>query len=638
MRTIRLPISFFFFVNLSFTIGFAQTTDPDSLLRAARNEKGVKKAEAYYSAIFYTLRINPDKAKQYINEYSKYASSESDPIIKAYDHLHHGIYQSAVGSADSAVNFMEEARRITGTKNNLLQIRIESSLGKIYIGKGQPEKGLESLFDALRVLAQSPDLESEIKVRINITWAYLELKRYRDCIQAGQVALTRVTPQYAWMLPYIYNNMAVSYGSLKIIDSARYYIEKSIPIAESRGDHNMIANAHFILGTIYSNSGEYQLAIDQYQLAKPHREKVGNPLFIVADQYTLSDLYAKAGNYKKGVDAGLEALRLAQQHHVLLKFEGVYEALAKNYAGLNDYQQASKYYNLWAQAKDSIYKNASAEAIAEMETKYETEKKELKIQEQQFKIERNQAITIGLVGVLVSLVIVAVLWRNQLKLREQRKFERHQRENQERLTKTVINLQEKERSRFAQDLHDGFGQLITALKIQFEKVGQRHDGISELIQHMHDEIRNVSFALSPQVLVRDGLVHALKELSFRINRSNTIKMNVQTTGFNERLQNDYEITLYRICQEWINNILKYSGASRIDVQLIEHSDEVVLMIEDDGKGFHLSALEKGSGNGWKNIQSRVQILNGDVEVDSNPERTGTTFTASIPISAASKSA
>ena len=613
--------------------GSAQNAEPDSLLQVARNEKGIKKAEAYYGIIFYTLRIDPDQAMGYINEYAAYAEKERDPIVKAYDQLHHGLYQSAIGSADSAINFLEEAKRIANKNNNLLQIRIQSSLGKAYIGRGQPEKGLENLFDALHVLGLSPDLESEIKVRINITWAYLELKRYRDCIHAGQEALARVTPQYEWMLPYIYNNVAVSYGSLKLIDSARYYIDKSIPIAESRGDHNMIANAHFILGTIYANSAEYELAIEQYQLAKPHRQKIGNPLFLVADQYTLSDLYAKAGNYKKGVEAGLEGLRLAQEHNLLLKFEGVYESLAKNYAGLNDYQQASKYYNLWAQAKDSIYKNATAEAIAEMEAKYETEKKELKIQEQQFKLERNQAITVGLIVVLVSLIIVVALWRNQLKLREQRTFEQHQRENQERLTRAVINLQEKERGRFAQDLHDGFGQLITALKIQFEKVGQRNDGISELIQHMHDEIRNVSFALSPQVLIRDGLVQALQELSFRINRSNTINMRVQATGFNARLQHDYEITLYRICQEWINNILKYSEANRIEVQLIEHTDEIVLMIEDNGKGFDPSVLEQGSGNGWKNIQSRVQILSGQVEIDSNPQKAGTTFTASIPTTA-----
>src|SRR5688572_9356349 len=105
--------------------GSGQTAKPDSLLQVARNEKGIKKAEAYYGIIFYTLRIDPDQAMGYINEYAAYAEKERDPIVKAYDQLHHGLYQSAIGSADSAINFLEEAKRIANKNNNLLQIRIQ---------------------------------------------------------------------------------------------------------------------------------------------------------------------------------------------------------------------------------------------------------------------------------------------------------------------------------------------------------------------------------------------------------------------------------------------------------------------------------------------------------------------------------
>jgi len=624
-----IPVFLFAALHFFFTAASCQTHAPDTITAYLSSTTGIIKAEAYYNVIFRYLRNDHAKAKFYIKEYELFAKEESDPVLLAYTHVHYGLYYSVTGNIDSAVYHLEEAKRIGKEKNNLLLIRTESSLGKVYISKGKPEKGLENLFDALHLLQATPDIESEIKVRINIMWAYLELKRYQDCIRFGKNALSYVSPSFTWLLPYIYNNLAVSYGAEKQIDSARFYIEKSIPIAMANNDNNMLANAHFILGTIYSNTGNYTLAIEQYKKAKPYREMVGNPFFMVADQYTLSDLYSKIGNYQNGVEAGLEGLRIAEQHNLMLKFEGVYESLAKNYEGLHDYKNASYYYNLWAHAKDSIYKIATANAIAEMQTKYETEKKEHQIQEQHLKLERNQAITIGLMVLLILIVIVIILWRKQLSLREQKKLEQQQRENQERLTKAVINLQEKERGRFAQDLHDGFGQLITALKMQFEKTGQRSDNISELIQHMHDEIRNVSFALSPQVLVRDGLIMAMKELAFRINRSKAIVVNVQST-FTDRLPGDYEITLYRVCQEWINNVLKYSGGTKIDIQLIDHSDEIVLMIEDNGNGFSPSVLENATGNGWKNIQSRIQILDGQVEIDSHPERRGTTFTVSVP--------
>lgn len=622
-------------------LGFSQSIESDTITQYLASRQGIEKAEAYYNVIFNSLRSDIKRAKYFIDEYNQFANKSDNAFIRAYADLNKGLYHSVTGNLDSAAYHLEEAKRVAGKGNNLLLIRAESSLGKVYISKGKPEMGLLNLFSALELLQINPDADSEVKVRINIMWAYLELKRYRDCIRFGRNALNYVPERLTWMLPYLYNNLAVSYGSEGKIDSARFFIEKSIPIALQHNDNNLLANAHFILGTIYSNTGNYALAIEQYNKAKPYREKVGNPFFLVADQYTLSDLYAKAGNFPKGIEAGLEGLRLAEQHNLILKFEGVYQALAKNYEGLGDYKNASRFYNLWATAKDSVYKKATVDAIAEMQTKYETEKKEkeinlqrLVISEQNLKINENRYLIFGLCLLLTFSVLIFLLWRSRQRLQAQKIEEETQRKHQEELTKAIVHLQEVERSRFAKDLHDGFGQLITALKMQVEKIGMLKDGIPELIQHMHDEIRNVSFALSPQVLSRDGLVHAVRELSFRINRGGSVNVIVQTTGFNFRFDVDIETTLYRVCQEWINNILKYSNASNINVQLVEHDDEITLMIEDNGQGFDVSVLNRSMGNGWKNIESRVQLVKGNVEVDSISGRKGTTFTVSIPKSLA----
>lgn len=615
---------------LSLSNAFGQSAQTDTIESYLGSKAGLEKAEAYYNIVFKMLRSDHERAKEYIQQYERLVRDETNPVYEAYVHVNYGQYYSVTGKMDSAAYHLERAKKTGRGENTLLLIRAESSLGKVYISQGKPEKGLENLFEALRLLQITPDKESEIKVRINIMWAYLELKRYRDCIQFGRNALNYVSASYTWMLPYIYNNLAVSYGGINQIDSAKYFIEKSLPIALANSDNNMLANAHFILGTIYSNSGKYDLAIEQYEKSKPYRKKVGNPFFIVADQYTLSDLYAKSGDYQKGIEAGLEGLKMAEQNNLILKFEGVYHALAKNYEGAGDYQNASRYYNLWAVAKDSVYKNATANAMAEMQTKYETERKELLIYEQQLKLQRNQIIMLALFVLLILIVIVVFLWRNQLKLKEQKKLEQQQREFQENLTHSIIQLQENERSRFAKDLHDGFGQMITALKMQLESARQNSEGVPELIQQMHDEIRNVSFALSPQVLVRDGLVFALKELAFRMNRAGTVKLSIQTTGLEERLSQEYEVALYRVCQEWINNVMKYSGATHVSIQLVDHDDEVTLMIEDNGRGFDQATLLNGRGNGWKNIQSRIQILRGTVEVDTVYGTQGCTFIANIP--------
>lgn len=425
------------------------------------------------------------------------------------------------------------------------------------------------------------------------------------------------------------NNLGIALEQLGKQEEAMTLYRQSADIKRKLNDIYGLSYNLDNMGMLLTTMKKYLEAEQSFEEAAAIRLQLGDRTGYGIILNNIGEMWQARNNSAKALDYFMRALSIAEETNYTDFKNHLYSVLSGLYEQQKEYEKAIFYLRKHQQTKDSLFNEQKSAQLLEMEAKYETEKKELMIEEQRLKLERNQAITIGLIALLILIVLVIILWRKQLSLREQRNLEQQQRENQERLTKTVITLQEKERSRFAQDLHDGFGQLITALKMQFEKTGQRSDTISELIQHMHDEIRNVSFALSPQVLVRDGLIMAMKELAFRINRSKAIVVNVQST-FTDRLPGDYEITLYRVCQEWINNVLKYSGSTKIDIQLIDHSDEILLMIEDNGKGFSPLILENATGNGWKNIQSRIQILEGRVEIDSHPERHGTTFTASIP--------
>jgi signal transduction histidine kinase len=135
----------------------------------------------------------------------------------------------------------------------------------------------------------------------------------------------------------------------------------------------------------------------------------------------------------------------------------------------------------------------------------------------------------------------------------------------------------------------------------------------------------------PQALMKEGLEEALKEFATRINHSGGITINVG--GFNTSVQLDTEkkIALYRICQEWVNNAIKYSGCKNVNIQIVHHPDELIITIEDDGNGFDTSNLTQGQGNGWKNINSRLALLKGHLEIDSTPGRAGTTMIISVPL-------
>jgi len=184
------------------------------------------------------------------------------------------------------------------------------------------------------------------------------------------------------------------------------------------------------------------------------------------------------------------------------------------------------------------------------------------------------------------------------------------------------------------------GQLILSLRMIISSIESQPTlegklqlvGKSEhILDEMHKEIRSVAFNLMPQTLIKEGLVPALTEMARRVSESGKLQMRVKDFNLPDRLGELQEISLYRVVQEWTNNSIKYSNATKIEVQMVGADDEITLTIEDDGDGFEPAVLENGAGNGWKNIQSRLNLVKASVFVDSLPGRKGTTLVVQIPV-------
>jgi two-component system, NarL family, sensor kinase len=604
---------------------------PEKIEEKILKSFGLKKAEAFNEAVYFYANSNPTKALEFAQQSLFFAAQEPDDTsIRAYALFNKGIYFYAIGSVDSATSNIKAAHETVGKENTSLFIKTGAALGKSYISVGEPQKGLEVLFETLRLLKKYPEIVIEQKVRTNIMWAYLELKRYRDCIQFGRNSLILVVPETEWLLPYFCNNIAASYGALMNLDSARYFAEMGIPYAEKSKDYGMMANAYFIIGNAYASNQSYSEALIQFEKAKPYREKTGNVFYRVADLYVIADLYHKNGEYAKGIETGIEALHLAKKNKLTLKLEGVYQVLARNYEALNDFRNATIFYRKLAAIKDTVYQQANTQAIAEMQTRFETEKKELQLTEQQLKLDQNKWLIAFLLIAVFLVLIIVFFWRSRTLLKQKAMLTQKQREYQKQLTESVIELQEMERSRFAKDLHDGLGQLISSVRLYVNQSQESWSNqASQLLDQMHTEIRNIAFALLPQSLVTEGIGSCLQELALRINQTGKISVYIKSDKL-LRLETKIEISLYRVCQEWITNIIKYAEAKTIHVNLIHHDTCISLTIEDNGKGFDPGILQAGQGIGWRNIQSRVQVHHGSVYVESTPGKEGATLIIEIP--------
>lgn len=204
----------------------------------------------------------------------------------------------------------------------------------------------------------------------------------------------------------------------------------------------------------------------------------------------------------------------------------------------------------------------------------------------------------------------------------------------------IINAQEKERQKVAGDLHDGLIQTLTTIahktKTEIEKYKhnlQTEKTLNEikiLIDEVIIETRNIAYRIIPPLLNEFGLVPALKNLCEQIKTSFKINVILQEYELKVRLDKELELTLYRIAQEALNNAVKYSKATEVLIQLIHHTNSIVLIIEDKGNGFDISDEAKWSGIGLMNIQERVRAFQGNVSINSSKDL-GTEIMVEIPL-------
>lgn len=206
----------------------------------------------------------------------------------------------------------------------------------------------------------------------------------------------------------------------------------------------------------------------------------------------------------------------------------------------------------------------------------------------------------------------------------------------------MLESQEKERQRIANELHDNLGSLLSALKLNFHTLGKResHDKTSkvlfkkteELINETYLQVRNVSHLKNLGVVGKEGLLTAVTKMAEKMTVINRLQFNVIPFGLTGRLENSVEVTLFRIIQELSANIIKHSEATEVNIYLTQHQDSRLnIMIEDNGKGFDTSILkEERSGIGLKNIEKKVEQMDGSFSIDSSVDG-GTTIIIDIPI-------
>jgi two-component system, NarL family, sensor kinase len=432
---------------------------------------------------------------------------------------------------------------------------------------------------------------------------------------------------------------------------ARPYFEEVLKIRKEIKDSVGLGYVYLDFAEMALNEGNLDLSLKNIDLSTDIRKRTGDTQGVIVNMVNKGETYFNAGMYREALPLFLQGLNEGKKigYTDLVRHTNGY--VAETYRNLNDYRNAYKYQQDGYKLKDSLFNIERTKVIQDMEAKYETEKKNQTIvlldRENKLKqatIDFNYLFIGGLLISVVLLGVVFILWRKRNRERQEAIIQEQKIRLREAQINAVIESQEQERRRFASDLHDGMGQLISALQLNisslrqqstFEKRDQLFESSEQLLNEAHDEIRNIAFNLMPPVLVKEGLVPAVQELTRKINKASKIKAQLSAFGVTGRLPQVTEISLYRVIQEFLSNIIKYSNADNVTISFTGYENELVLTIDDDGEGYDLKAFQESKeGNGWRNVNSRINLIKGSIEIDTKPRRKNNTVIITIPVTVA----
>ena len=443
------------------------------------------------------------------------------------------------------------------------------------------------------------------------------------------------------------NGLALIEKKKRNYAKATSLFERALIISKANQNNYEISGILTNLAGISLEQGDFADARARYEKSIAIKRSIGDNRELIIPLTGLADAEIRSGNLSVANKLLDEAYELAVATGNKTSEREVLQMQIRLSKAQGTYKEAVALYDQFIAVKDSILNKDKIAAIEDVKGKYETEKKEQEIvllnQENALKeasLQRNTLLIFGLVALLVILLLIFYLIRTRTAQQHQQVLQEQKIRMRETQMQAVIDSQERERKRFATDLHDGMGQLVSALQLNIqsmkaagndlEKRDTLYGNSTQLLKDVHTEIRNIAFNLMPQTLVKEGLKAAIIELARKVNNTEGITVHPTFTDFDRRLSEIQEVSIYRVVQELLSNIMKYSQAKNVYIGITGYEEEVVVTLEDDGIGYDLDQFKTSEGNGWRNISSRVNLVQGFIEIDTRPGGKGSSVMMEIP--------
>ncbi|WP_397362155.1 ATP-binding protein [Olleya sp. R77988] len=417
----------------------------------------------------------------------------------------------------------------------------------------------------------------------------------------------------------------------------------------TKKDSTILSSVYNSLGVLYLEQlNKPDSALIYYKKSKTlfkAKPELDNPSNRSLNYSNIARCYELLNDLKNAEINYLKADSIELNESVLSNKSDNKDNLSRIYHKLNQNKKAYQYLTESITYKDSLNTEEQNAAVAKYKESFDNEKLRADNIEIDSKRKRNKVLFITSFGLLLLLGVISFLIRRSIK-RQQLLAEKEgeiQKQKVATLLKdqeinsinAMIEGQEKERQRIANDLHDDLGSLMATVKLQFgmlkdQQSNNLFDKTSNLIDEAYTKIRSIAHAKNSGVIAKQGLLKAVNLMAKKISEASNIEIEVYDFGLESRLENSLEITLFRIIQELTTNVIKHAQANLITINLTNHGNTLNIMIEDNGVGFDTTKVVKTDGMGLHSIEKRVEHLEGEMVVESAKNQ-GTTIIIDIPL-------
>ena len=442
-----------------------------------------------------------------------------------------------------------------------------------------------------------------------------------------------------------YSNMANVYAKMRDTTLSLFYYEKALSLSRNLKNGEYISANLSNMGNIYMAKGDFQRAIHLFSESLEIRERLGDSKGISSTLSRLGSVLTETGRYHEASAALIRSLTIARKISVVEEEMSAMLGLARLKALTHQPDSAIVLMKQYITTRDSVYNEQIRQQILDVQNKYENEKLEQDLQlikkENEFaeiRLSQRKTQIWLLVFIMISMTGAGIFlfYRNRQHQKSMAATEKLV--QQEARMKAVFSGQEEERRRIARELHDGIGQTLSAIKLNYniltvKSANSIHSSDFNQIEKMLDiaygEVRTISHQMMPKELEQFGLIAAVEGMLMVNLQKTPLKYQFEHNGFEERVGDQIELVLFRVLQELLSNVIKHSQANLVNVQLLKLTSHVVLNVSDNGVGFDVETHEK-KGIGLLNIAGRIDGIKGHLRYESFPG-TGTSVTVRTPI-------